>query len=325
MTLWNRAVRFFSGKEDATAQALIRICAGVLVILLFLQPLVEGVVPSIWMNIKDGGIFPLTKPPYLIRWLGGAHANTVYGLFGAGILSGLAILLGVWHRLFAFVALQSVIAITALNPYTPNGGDSLLTNMLWLLMFADASQTLSLNVKLKTKSWHAVAQISAWPRYLMIIQLCVLYMSAGFQKLSMHWVPFGDGQALWYIFNMPAYARFEPSILAWVSPLLQLASYFSWMFENIFPWLLLIVLRAENLPENKHGGPISRLLRRLQFRKVFILTGICLHIGIFLTMNVGLFSWMTLMYYPALFPSDWINVINGASPEKNSVTGNQVC
>ena len=325
MNLWNRSVKFFSGQESPTAQALIRICAGALVMLLFLQPLLEGVVPAIWMNIKDGGIFPLTKPPYLVRWLGGGSAITVYGLIGAGILSGLAIMLGIWHRLFAFIALQSVIAVTALNPYTPNGGDSLLTNMLWLLIFSNASQTLSLQAKLKTKSWHSATPISSWPRYLMIIQLCVLYLSAGFQKLSMHWLPFGDGQALWYIFNMPAYARFDLQFLAWISPILQLASYFSWAFENICPWLLLICLRAENLDQKDGIGRLSRFLLRIHFRKLFIAMGFALHIGVFLTMNVGLFSWLTLMYYPALFPKDWLTAINDWISKKNPAIDNKVC
>lgn len=318
MRFWNRTVHFFSHTEVGTAQALVRICAGLLVIALFLQPLIEGVVPPIWLNVRDGGIFPITKWPYLIRWLGGYSSTTVLGLIALGLLSGTAIAIGFWHRLFAFLALQVVIAITALNPYTPNGGDNLLTNILWLLIFSDASKTLSIQARWRHQSWVIKDKISAWPRYLMIIQLCILYCSAGFQKLSTHWIPFGDGQALWYILNMPAYARTNFEFLAWVSPLLQLSSYVSWLFENLGPWLLLLTLRAENHPYPEHLGRISRFLLKVRGRLIFILVGLSLHLGIFLTMNVGLFSWMALMYYPSIFSGNWLTAIQDFLTKKSS-------
>jgi hypothetical protein len=318
MKAWNSAVNFFSQTETGTALALCRIFAGLLVVLLLIQPLFEGVVPSIWLNTRDGGIFPITKWPYLIRLFGGYSADLVYTVIGVGIFSGVAVAAGVWHRFFAFVGLQCILTITALNPYTPNGGDSLISNMLWLLIFADASRTLSITTRLRKRSWFDSSKVPSWPRYLMIAQLCILYLSAGSQKLSTHWIPFGDGQALWYIFQMPAYARADFLSMAWISPVLQFSTYLSWLFENIGPWLLLLTLRAERRQNPDDLRWLSRKLLKIRFRVLFICLGIAIHLGVFATMNVGVFSWAALMYYPCIMPKKWFHRFENERPVSTS-------
>lgn len=305
MKVWLGAVTFFSRTEDGTALALIRILTGFVVLFLFLEPMVAQLTQPIWFHARDGGIFHFVKSPFLIHWLGGYSPQLIQALMMTGVISGLCIALGIGHRFFAFVAIHCIMAITGLNPYTPNGGDSLITNMLWLLIFSNASQTLSLRSRFFQKSWFTTTPVMAWPRYLMILQLCLLYISAGSQKLSIHWVPFGDGQALWYILQMPAYARHEFLNLAWLSPLLQIMTYFSWGFETLGPMVLLLSIRASSITENKRGK-LSRLLVRIRFREFFIVSGLLLHLGIHFSLGVGLFSWATLMYYPAILPQNWL-------------------
>jgi hypothetical protein len=306
MKIWSKGVTYFSHTEDGTALALIRIMTGLVVVSLFLGPMLEHLTQPIWLHARDGGIFHFTKSPFLIHWLGGYSQKLIQTLMMTGVISGLCIALGIGHRVFAFIAIHCILAITGLNPYTPNGGDSLITNMLWLLIFANASQTLSLSSRIFQKSWLSITPVMSWPRYLMILQLCILYVSAGTQKLSIHWVPFGDGQALWYILQMPAYARHEFINLAWLSPILQFLTYFSWTFESLGPLILLLAIRASTITEKKRGK-LSQLLVRIRFREFFIVSGIFLHLGIHFSLGVGLFSWATLMYYPAILPQNWLS------------------
>ena len=70
----------------------------------------------------------------------------------------------------------------------------------------------------------------------------------------------------------------------------------TWHWELAAP-LLLVWYWAKATAER--GGRVRRLITRFDWRKPFAAIGVCLHLGIFLTMDVGPFSLLTLSYYLA--------------------------
>lgn len=155
---------------------------------------------------------------------------------------------------------------------------------------------------LKTGRFTSAEPQPAWPRYLLIFQLLVVYGATGLQKLSLTWTPFGDYSALYWVFQDPTWRRFDLSFTASVYPLLALATAFTWHFELGAP-LLLLHYRA--LRRREPGGRLWRWLVRFDLRKPFVLIGLCLHVGILVLLNVGPFSFISLAYYLALLrPSE---------------------
>jgi len=130
----------------------------------------------------------------------------------------------------------------------------------------------------------------------------LMYTSTGLQKVSTHWIPFGDLGALYYIMQQPSWVRVEIPGLASVYPLTQLATLATWVFEVFFGPLLLITLWGRSSREQ--AGPLRRLLIRWRFRDLFAVSGALMHLGIFVLMQVGPFSIVSLSMYPALWHAD---------------------
>jgi hypothetical protein len=222
---------------------------------------------------------------------------------GAALASAALLAVGLWGRLSALVALQSYIALTQLNHEAGGGDDLLLYNALWLLVLARSTATLSLSCRLRTGRWVSPEPVPAWPRYLAIYQLVLVYWATGMQKVGAGWVPGGDLSALYYILQQPSWVRWDLSWLAWVYPLTQLATLVTWLFEVGSP-LLLLALWYRNTRERP--GRLRALFNRLNFRRLFVTVGVGLHVSLLVLMNVEPFSWATLAYYVCLFrPEEW--------------------
>ena len=188
------------------------------------------------------------------------------------------------------------------NPMASGGHDDLIANGLWILFFVDSDTTWSISSKLKTGKWCCTTLVPSFARRLLLFQLIVMYSSTGLQKVSAHWIPFGSMDALWYILQQPTWAKHNFEWLAPLFPLTQMATLGTWLFEVCSP-LLLIALYCNN-PARHSSMPkwIQRILN-LPFLTAFVLCGIGMHIGIWLTMDVGPFSFAAIAYYWTLLPT----------------------
>jgi hypothetical protein len=123
----------------------------------------------------------------------------------------------------------------------------------------------------------------------------IVYFMTGIQKVSDTWVPGGELSALYYILQQPTWQRVDSLWLAHVFPLTQLGTLFTWTFEVGSP-LLLVAIVVE-----RHGrGRLARQLRRIPFRRGWALWGAVLHVGIALSMAVGVFPYLAPAFYVAL-------------------------
>jgi hypothetical protein len=304
--LWGRWVALLSEREAGTSLALFRIACGLSVLYSVGSVVTHGLVPVIWMDAREGGYAHLGAAPWLFQLIGGVNRVSVWAMVACTLSAGALLALGLAGRLTALVALQAYLAVTSLNGDAAGGYDWLLTNALWLVVLSRSTATLSLDCRLRTGSWHSAAAIPAWPRYLAIYQIVLMYWSTGIQKVSGSWSPGGGFAALYYILQEPTWQRWDLSWLAWVYPLTQVATAATWLWENTAPLLLLVLWyrRTAGRP-----GRLRALCNRMPLRGLWVATGLGVHAGIFIFMDVGPFSMIALSYYACLFrPEEWRNL-----------------
>jgi hypothetical protein len=282
---WRQWCDFLAEREPGTAVALFRISIGICVVWMFGSIAANGLVPVVWLNPSDGG-WRHVNTPWLLEQLGGVTPANVRAFTILAIASGFMLAIGFFGRAAAFFALQCTLALTHID--RPGFDDLLLGNLLWLLVLARNSATLSLDCKLRTGSWRSPEPIPAWPRRLVIVQLVVMYFATGVQKATVYWTPADGWSALYYILQSPRWARVEKPWLADVYPLLQLGTAVTWLWEVTAPLLLLALWRR------RRGG-------RGRFVWGFVAIGLAMHLGIFAFMDLGPFSFIALSCYWCLF------------------------
>jgi hypothetical protein len=172
------------------------------------------------------------------------------------------------------------------NPNILNGGDDTLQVGLFLLMLAPCGRALSVDALL----FRRPPLVAPWPVRLIQLQLCVVYLTTGVVKLAGEGIgpnhlPTGtwwDGTSVHYALNYTimsrwSYAQF-PVPLWLTAPL----TYVSVWWEALFP--LLVLWRRS--------------------RPWALWFGVLFHVGIWLTIEVGWFSFYTLAFYGVWVP-DW--------------------
>lgn len=296
-TGWVDAIR---ARESATALALFRIGMGLGVLLTVGSPTWRGLVPVLWIDVANGGYRSLGHGPWLVAWLGGPTPAVVWGLVITALVAGAAMAVGVGGRFASFVALVACENVLSINGHAGGSYDQLLTNGLWLAVLAGGEQTLSLTARLRTGTWFPAATAPAWPRWLVAWQLVLMYGTTGLQKVSAYWVPGGEASALYYILQQPEWHRRDASFVAYVFPLTQLATTVTWLWEVGAPlWIVAMALARTPTPSRRRTWA-NRV------RWGFALLGIGMHAVIFVMMEVGPFSPLSLAFYAAMVhPFEW--------------------
>ena len=300
IALWRRWVALVDAREAGHALALFRIGVGLVVFIDVAWPALTGVVGAAWIDEAYGGYRPLgLGGGGLLDLLGGARPELVWGLVVVTLAASALLSVGVAARPMAVVAGQGLLALSATNPHARGAYDALLSS--GLLVFADSAAALSLQERLRHGRWSSDRRVPAWPRQLAVFQLVLMYLSTGAHKLSADWTPGGDLSALYYILQMPNWHRVDMRWVAWIFPVTQAATLFTWSWELAAP-LLLVDAGLRRAP-GRHGA-FARLLRRLRLRRTYALIGLAVHAGILLTMEVGVFSLAAWAFYPCLWSGD---------------------
>lgn len=178
------------------------------------------------------------------------------------------------------------------NPNILNGGDDTLQVALFILLLAPCGRALSLDAwwRRRRTGDTAATLVPPWAVRLVQIQLCVIYLTTGLVKLKGDGIspagwPLGtwwDGTSVHYVLNYVTMSRWSfaqfPQPLWLTAPL----SYLSVWWEVLFP--LLVLWRPT--------------------RSAALVFGLLFHTGIWLTIEVGWFSFYTMTYYAVWVP-DW--------------------
>ncbi len=304
-SLWSRLVERLDHREPATALALFRIALGLSILYTLIPMMTDEVLTLLWVDIADGGFRPLSARDWLVEALGGPTLQTSWGLSVAAVLAGLLLVVGLGGRLSAALALVLMMALFSLSPGTGGGHDRLHTNGLWLLVLAPSTATLSLDARLfgAQRRFASTQAVPAWVRYVGVVQLVLVYWSTGLQKVAQEWMPWGGLSAVYYALLSPSWQRWE---MGWLGhPLAYLATQVgtatTWLWESLAPvWLLAFWFRATR----DRPGALRAWFNRVDVRGWWALFGVILHLVLWVTMNLGPFSPVTLSFYALLFHPD---------------------
>lgn len=298
---WQSWVRLWDRREPADVLALVRIGAGLSLVWDLAIAGVLGLVLPLWAPVEEGGFGPATyaEPICMFyRWFG-ASASAAWALYGVTLASALCMTLGLFSRSSALLFVLCYAQLSHLSPAADRGIDNLLRSVCLLLAFADAGATLSLDSRLFHRRWLRDTLVPAWPRYLLIVQLMLVYFGAGVPKQSPQWTSIDHYSALFVLLQRPHVARFAlpQEWLTALYPLLQLSTIVTVVFERTAPLIpVLLWLRATRA----RGGRLRTFVMRSRILPLWVATGVTFHLGLAVFMQLGIFPWGCLAIYPAL-------------------------
>jgi len=296
---WAAWVELLSIREPGTSLARFRIAVGLVILYSLSSMIAADLVEVMWIDAAYGGLQTLDASHWLVALLGGRTVDTAWILVGSGLVLATLLVAGLGGRLTVLCTLQVYYAIITAKSTLAGGYDTLITNALWMLLLAESTATLSLDCRRRTGRWVSSRLVPAWPRYLVILQLLVVYGSTGLYKLSPVWTPGGDLSALYWVFQDPTWRRFDMDFTASVYWITQLATAMTWWWEVLAPVMLLVFWFRYT---DERGGRVRGWFNRFDLRKPWAAIGISLHLGILVMLNVGPFSPISLAYYLCLVP-----------------------
>lgn len=301
MKALRRYAEFWDQREVADALAWVRICVGAVMLYDLLEIARLGLIVPLWAPTEDGGIggVTYTAPRVLFYTWFGASARSAYALFSVAACAALAMTAGAFTRISAGLLMFCSAQFSALAPDADRGVDVLLRNALLLIALSGAGATWSVDARRLTGRIAPDVPLPAWPRYLLIAQLVLLYFSAGVLKQSSAWSSIGGYSALFTVLSKPHYARFQftHEQLVALYPLLQLATIGTIIFERsaiLVPILIWLRETAER------GGRLRRWVVKGRVLEVWMAIGVLFHIALAAFTQLGIFPWGCLALYPAL-------------------------
>lgn len=303
MNAWKRWVEFWDRREAPTSLWLCRVLVSVVIAADLLQAWSVGMVPAQWAPPPDGlGWGASVEPlPWAVK-LFGASSSVVVWLWAAALLTTLMFGLGLLTRASG-IALALLLA--DLGRYSPDGDrgiDVLLRVAAVVLALSGSHVRWSVDAWLwRTLGKVAPTTVPAWPRYLLFAQLVWMYNSAAQHRSGSGWWPTGHFTALGTLLCDPHYARFGDDWVPSVFPLTQVATAATMTFELGSP-LMLLWTWLDRSPHE--GGRFGEKVRKLKVRWAWLCFGVSLHLGIALSMTLGIFSFGVLAMYPVLIHPD---------------------
>lgn len=302
---WRTWSELWDQRESPRSLAIVRIGVATVIACDLAEMARLGLVGALWGPAEVGGIGdPLKTHP--IPWLYSLlPATTQTATVGWGVAIACAILLaaGILPRLSALTLLLLYAQFARVLSPADRGIDLLLRNALAILALSDSGNAFSLRFLLGKSGGIPLQSIPSWPRHLLILQLAVMYFTAGIQKTAVAWTPMGGFSALYIVLQDPAIAKLSFGWLRSIYPLTQLATAATMVFEYTS---VLIPLVYWYRYTRERPGWLRAQSNRTSPLRIWVLVGVFLHLGIALTMNLGIFPWAMLAIYPAfVHPDEW--------------------
>jgi predicted DCC family thiol-disulfide oxidoreductase YuxK len=254
----------------------------------------EGVLPSIVSNTFWNGDWSWS----LHLW-GGGPFFLVATLFAIHALAALALLIGYRTRLATFVTWFLFASLDNANPLVLYGGDVLLLATLFVAMFLPWGEAYSLDAALSRRMLAPRRILSGWTAAF-LLQLAFMYFFTAQMKIGPEWQ---DGSAIYYALASGTFTSHFGEYLM--------------HFPHLLSFLTNIVLVLEYLVIFLLFCPVYT--NALRFVTLALL--IPMHVAFALSLNIGLFSWITIAALMAFIPSEaWDAVRNFARKRFGGVT-----
>lgn len=239
--------------------------------------------PAVW---QLDGITPPSSDEFGIRqWLRehGLGALAGASLRYALLLGYLALTVGVFSRATAIAMFFGSSIMLWWNWYPFSAAQHLLHNFTLYLLWYDPGRVWSWDALRARRRGVAPAvpePMPIWPLRLVRCQLAIMYFAAGYWKLgNPDW---RAGDALHYILNNNLFQRMPGSVPVEMYPITVALTYVTLFWELFFPFML-------------WWGPTRGLALAL---------GVALHLGMWSSIELGVFSLTVLAGYTA-FLNPW--------------------
>lgn len=292
-SLWARWVATTRRDMDARPLALVRIlaCVAILVDLLDLGRL--GLIDVVFRPWGAGGLSVVQ-----------ANANVLVDLsptwggpaaYAVALVCFVLVACGAWTRPALVLGLLAYAQLGHLYPPGDRAIDRLLRTVLLVLLFSGAHRRLSL-------TGPRADRVPAWPADTVRLLLVIVYLSAGIAKLQYQpgWLAVDGIPVLFRVMTDPLAAHVDPALAVEWWPLLRLLGWGTIALE------------------------LSAPLVYTRFAPLWAMGGVGMHLGIALTMDLGMFSWGMLALYPILL-ARWFDGGGGVggegSPRPSKGTG----
>lgn len=298
MSAWRSLVTLLDRREGGESLAVARVLAGGTLATHVATNLWSGAWRWTWVDERFGGLRDV-QPGWLAYVGVDGSPETVLAFLVVLAAAGVAMAAGLFTRASALAAWVGYRALDGLNPSAGGSYDELLTNGFFLLVLSDCGAAWSVDAWRRGRA----RPVTAWPRWLLALQLVVMYESTAWQKVSSGWVPGGSLDALWYILQQPTWQRASMAWLAPAYPLTQAATLATWCIEHASPVLLLCAYwRATR----GRGGWLRAQALRVDLRAWYLAVGMAMHLGVEMLMEVGPFLGGTMVLYAAwIAPDEW--------------------
>jgi hypothetical protein len=193
-------------------------------------------------------------------------------------------LFGIGKNIVAFLVFMFYHYFNQMNIGIANGGDNITKYVLLYLSFANTYKYLCLRKKSVFDAGNNIQNGLNNLVYLSIVlQLCLVYLSTAIIKLlNNDWT---NGDAIYYALQSERYGgEFMVKDYLHNTILIKSITYFTIVFELAFPFLIWIK----------------------KCRKLMIVAGLALHIGIGIFMMLYSFQIMFIMLYTIFIPNKWL-------------------
>jgi hypothetical protein len=299
--LLERWVAFWDRREAPTSLALTRILVGSVLLTDLLQAKYAGAVELLWSAPPQGMAWGATGdlPPLAARWPG-ATPQTAELLWATALVCTVLFLLGAFYRVSALLL---AVVLGQLGRFEPDADaiDQLFRIAIPILALSSANAAFSVDAWLCEKRGKPHPdRVPAWPRYLLMLQLLWMYFSAAHNRGDSAWYPSGGFSAVSNVMQDPHFARFAPGTFRSAYRLTQLGTAATMLFEGSAPLMLLWLWLDSAAPTETRprGGRFGDAARKLHLRWVWMALGVALHLGIAITMQLGIFPFGMLALYP---------------------------
>ena len=281
MSLWKRWVERTSREVDVRPLGVTRIAVAGCILLDLLRVAQVGMVDVLFQTFGDGGLSKKQDPAWVLDdWIGAVAAGPT--AFWTTICCMVLTMLGVGTRP---AMLLGILAYAQLGHGYPPGDraiDRILRLVLFALLFTNAHRVFALDNRILKRA--PVLTTPQWAYDLLKYFIALVYICAGVGKIMKQpmWLGFPKFPPLYRIVTDPLAGHLDPSF--WVD--------FTWLF-TAGSWFTIV-------------WEIGAFVILTRLGRWWALGGAFMHVGIALTMELGMFSWGMLALYPILW-AGWVS------------------
>ena len=263
---------------DVRPVALMPMSLALAVIVDQLKLLSVGMVDTVYQLYEYGGLAGFHREQFWFLDAGPSAGPTLWAVMMGSMV---CILLGVATRPAMLIGVLAYAQLGHLYPTGDRGVDRIVRTAFLMLMFTNAHRCYSLGNVLRKRA--RLTTTPGWISDVVHLFLMLAYMAAGFAKLpkTPAWI-WADGSPMLYrILTDPMAARLDPTSTTWRAlwPLFRVAGAVTVVWEVLSPMFL------------------------TRYARWWGIVGVLMHVGIALTMKLGMFSYgMLSLYFVVMAP-----------------------